>query len=129
MTPLAGPRPGKQLGLVRIPIESGPWNIPDYPDAIELNDRVYLKVVGLHIPHPGVVAQYREAYARDSRHLYVLSCGSYVIDHIDSYNPDAGLLDAAAHLAIDVATPGTYIVIGGGLVLTWLFLIMTGLVE
>lgn len=40
--------------------------------------------------YPGVIAQYRENVRRDARHLFVLGDGTWVIDHIDSENPDLG---------------------------------------
>lgn len=41
-------------------------------------------------PKAGVIFQYREAVPVQSRHLYGLPNGTWMIDHIDDYNPDEG---------------------------------------
>jgi hypothetical protein len=51
-------------------------------------------------PRPGVVMQYREALPHDSRHLFVLRSGTYVVSHRDEVNPD--LASAAEHFIQDV---------------------------
>ena len=40
----------------------------------------------------GVVGQYREAVAKNARHLFVFGDGHFEIDHIDEANPDQGAL-------------------------------------
>ena len=105
---LAGP----PLGLVRIPEESGPWEFDGCPDLVTVAGRTYLKTGWPMTHHPGVTCQYQETYAEDSRHLYVLRTGTWVVDHIDRWNPDSGLLYAAAHLAVDVPNTGTWIGFG-----------------
>lgn len=51
---------------------------------------------------PGTRAHYREQRATASRHLYVLEDGTYRIDHVDAYNPNAGLCAALKHYWWDV---------------------------
>jgi hypothetical protein len=51
-------------------------------------------------PRSGVVAQYREVRPVNSRHLFVLANGSFVVPHVDEVNPDLG--SPLAHLVRDV---------------------------
>ena len=100
------------LGLVRIPEESGPWAFEGCPDSVTVAGRTYRRTGWPMLHHPGVICQYRETYSADSRHLYVTKAGTWVVDHIDRWNPDAGMFERAAHLVEDVPTAGTWIGLG-----------------
>lgn len=61
----------------------------DFPEAIEIDGQVFTRAIRKQ-PYEGVIEQYRAAVPRDSAHLLVLEDGTYVIDHVDEYNPDMG---------------------------------------
>jgi hypothetical protein len=79
----AVPTPG---GPVR-----GEWPWRGLPNEVRLAGRVFERAK-FSLPYPGVIAQYREAKARDSAHLFVLDTGRFVVPHIDDANPDRGLM-------------------------------------
>jgi len=69
---------------------------------------------------PGVSAQYREARARDSRHLCVVGA-EYVITHADAHNPDGPDGAPLSHALVDTRT-GRALVSLGVLALAWRYL-------
>ena len=69
----------------------GAWPVDELPELVRLHGRRFRRAA-YWLPKPGVVAQYRQEVAKDALHLYVLADGSYVIDHSDDANPDAGPL-------------------------------------
>lgn len=88
------------VGAVPItPPIRGRWPGPDFPETVTMAGRLFRKA-GWAWPYTGVVAQYREAIPVNSRHLLVLDDGSFIIDHYDEANPDAGA--AIDHLIKDV---------------------------
>lgn len=104
----------------------GPFPL-ELPERIRIGFAVFARARWAQ-DKSGVVAQYREERPRHSMHLCVYRAGIgdresardpdladtrdpmldsfvYVIDHVDEVNPDAGLLEAVGHLALDYA-PG-----------------------
>lgn len=69
--------------------EYGPWPLEGFPDALELGGVFYHRAIRKQW-YRGVLEQYREAVPRDSAHLLVLDDGNWIVDHLDSYNPDMG---------------------------------------
>lgn len=59
------------------------------PELVELGGVVYRRARWRQ-RYPGAVDQYRADVPRDSAHLLVLGDGSYRVDHVDRFNPDAG---------------------------------------
>jgi hypothetical protein len=68
---------------------TGYWNRRDFPDVVRITGAVFRKAV-MRQSYDGVVEQYREDVAKNSRHLKVLKNGTWVIDHVDLDNPDRG---------------------------------------
>ena len=64
---------------------------------------------------PGVSAQYREACARNSRHLCVVGA-EYIITHVDAHNPDGPDGAPLSHALVDTRTGRAAVV----LALAWL---------
>jgi hypothetical protein len=83
--PTVGARP-----LPKGPIR-GEWTFEGLPHRVTLAGRVFERAK-FSLPYPGVLAQYREARAHDSAHLFVLANGRFVVPHLDEANPDQGLL-------------------------------------
>lgn len=90
--------------MTPIPRLSGP--LPGYQGhihRIEVGGRVFKRSKGFN--KPGVLGHFREDTKRDSAHMYVIrdvrgpTRYQWVIDHVDSWNPDYNLL---AHLVGDV---------------------------
>jgi hypothetical protein len=72
------------------PVIEGAWEFGlNYPDAIEIEGHHFNRAIRQQA-YQDTVAQYRESVARDSMHLLVLTNGTWVIDHVDEYNPDMG---------------------------------------
>lgn len=92
------------------PIE-GVWPFPDFPEAVEIEDDTFVKTKREQ-PYEGVVAQYRQNVARDSGHLLVRSDGTYIIDHVDEYNPDMG--HPVKHFLVDHPKGIATAIIGAG---------------
>jgi len=78
-----------------------PWPATGLPRVVFLLDgRRFVRSSG--IGKPGVVAHYREDIGTRSARAYVMSDGTYMIDHLDDSNPghrDGSLL---AHFLKDV---------------------------
>lgn len=88
------------VGAVEVnPPIRGVWTAPGFPKSVTLRGRVF-KRAQWKFPKTGVVAQYREAVPVNSHHLLVLGDGTFIIDHYDEANPDAGR--AIEHLIKDV---------------------------
>lgn len=81
------------------PVERGAWPFRGLPATVSIGGRVYRRA-RWWTPKAGVVAQYREAVRRKSRHLYVEQGGTWRVDHIDEWNPDQGAV--WRHLVADV---------------------------
>lgn len=71
------------------PPYQGDWELTEFPDAIDVDGVIFARAVRKQ-PYPGVIEQYREAVERDSMHMLVFQDGSYLVDHVDQYNPDMG---------------------------------------
>ena len=103
--PVPSPFPGRQVTtdvartsssrVGAVPLDGGPvrgdWPYRGLPEEVKLAGRVFQRAK-FSLPYPGVRAQYREARARDSAHLFVLDTGRFVVPHIDDANPDRGLM-------------------------------------
>jgi hypothetical protein len=88
-------------------VVQGSWTLTDaygrmsFPPQIRANGSVFRQAVWRE-PKPGVVAQYREAVETNSRHLFVLADGRWIINHTDDVNPDMGDATAPArHFVAD----------------------------
>jgi len=83
----------------------GKWVFPGLPERVTLEGRVYERAK-FSLPYPGVIAQYREAVAHDSRHLFVLTNGRFVVPHLDEANPDRGhMLEHAVRDVLPMLLP------------------------
>jgi hypothetical protein len=56
----------------------------------------------LALPRRGVVAHYRECRPRFALHVFRLTDGRFVADHLDRWNPEYGPVHAVWHLLEDV---------------------------
>ena len=116
------------LARVQIPEERGEWLFGNCPERVLIDNR-HFKLAEWRNPAPGVKCQYREDVERHSRHMYVLegpdgNPSTFMVNHVDNFNPDVSFPYAVAHLAADVPTAGTWIGLGiGALALT---MILTG---
>lgn len=89
-----------------------PWIYGDeFPPSIEIDGKVFNRAIRQQ-PYDGVIAQYREAVPRDSMHLLVMQDGTWVIDHVDEYNPDMG--HPVRHFIIDHPAGKSLLVAGVG---------------
>ena len=79
----------------------GVWRCDGFPDEVCLAGRRFRKA-RLKVSEEGVSEQYRECVAQNSYHVKVYENGVWVFDHIDKFNPDVGLLNAAFHFFVDV---------------------------
>lgn len=68
---------------------TGYWNRRDFPDVVRVAGAVFRKAV-MKQPYDGVIEQYREDVAKNSRHLKVFADWTWCIDHVDEDNPDRG---------------------------------------
>jgi hypothetical protein len=86
------------FGLVRLerPFRA-PWPAQGLPPAVYLGGVRFVRSTG--IGRPGVVAHYRQDVPRDCAHAYVMDDGTYMIDHVDRWNPHPHFL---RHLIADV---------------------------
>lgn len=71
------------------PPYQGDWALTEFPDAVDVDGVLFCRAVRKQ-PYAGVVEQYREAVERDSMHMLIFDDGSYLVDHVDQYNPDMG---------------------------------------
>lgn len=100
---------------------SGWWPFRGFPESISVHGVTFEKAKWEQGYH-GVIAQYREARARGSRHLFVYEDGQWAIDHVDQYNPDRGypvehfLVDHPVGQALTVVL-GLGLVVGAGALL------------
>lgn len=86
----SAPIPGYSVGAVPVvPPIRGKWTNPGFPETVKLDGRTFRKATW-QMSRPGVIAQYREDIPASSRHLFVLSDRTFVIDHLDEANPDKG---------------------------------------
>lgn len=97
------------------PAITGPWLLEpgDFPEVIEIEGQAFTRAIRKQ-PYEGVIEQYRAAVPRDSAHLLVLEDGSYLIDHVDEYNPDMGA--PLRHWVVDHPRGKATIVAGLGVV-------------
>lgn len=86
------------FGLVRLerPFRA-PWPAQGLPPVVYLDGVRFVRSTG--IDRPGVVAHYRQDVPRDCAHAYVMDDGTYMIDHVDRWNPHPHFL---RHLIADV---------------------------
>jgi len=91
----------------------GEWLIPSFPKEVEVDGKIFEKAIRKQ-PYSGVIEQYREAVPKDSCHLYVLSDGHWIIEHVDDYNPDLGY--PVRHFLIDHPVGRAFLFTGTGLV-------------
>lgn len=93
------------LAVIRLPSPlRAVWPVAGLPHVVTLEGRRFVRSVGLS-ERQGTVAHYREDAARNSAHVYVLSDGTYMIDHLDEHNPDHGAV--LAHFWRDVVLAGS----------------------
>jgi hypothetical protein len=98
----AAPIPGYSVGAIPVsPPLRGKWTAKGFPETVNLGSRVF-KRAGWQRPIQGVVMQYRETSPTNSRHLFVLGDGTFVVDHVDEFNPDGPGGDPLAHFMADV---------------------------
>lgn len=89
------------VGLIPLkPPIRGAWPFSGFPKQVKLDGRVYRKATWQWRHRPEILAQYRELGASNVRHLHVLRDGTFIIDHLDEANPDAGKV--LEHLKLDV---------------------------
>lgn len=86
------------LALISQEPVRGLWPVAGRPSVVNLNGRRFLRSSGI-TKHTGTVAHYREDVPRNSAHLYLLSDGTYLINHLDEVNPRD---DTIAHFIKDV---------------------------
>lgn len=92
-------------------VETWPYPAGDFPDVIEVDGVTFYRAVRQQ-PYEGVIAQYRENVPRKSTHLLVMNDGTYIIDHVDEYNPDMG--HPVRHFIIDHPAGKSLLVAGVG---------------
>lgn len=67
------------------------WPYNDFPHSVVLDGIEYLRAEwACDICYADVIAQYRENRPYNSGHLFVYDDKSWIVDHIDKYNPDRG---------------------------------------
>lgn len=81
--------------------ERGVWSLSTYPDVVRLGRAQFRKAGSIQQPYEGVVVQYREDIAENSRHMKVYADGTFTIDHVDRTNPDRGVFAAIKHFFQD----------------------------
>lgn len=87
------PHARASVGFTSLPTPlTGAWRFEGYPERISLMGRTFTRGDTWSAPIPGVAKQYREDVDRNAQHLYVLSDGSWRIDHVDAANPERGLV-------------------------------------
>lgn len=90
----------ERFGARRLePSLRGKWPHEGFPPVVKLAGSPFRKAEWFW-PRPGVRAQYREAVAKNSRHLFVMTDGTWVVPHVDAENPDLG--SPMRHLLEDV---------------------------
>jgi hypothetical protein len=111
-------------GLGRYPVEPhiyGPWPFQGLPPVVSLGSQTFMRARVASPFYSGVVGQYREAVPWNSQHMMVYGNGTFVIDHVDEANPDAGhlvahaLLDVNEGVAVGAALFGLALGLGVGL--------------
>lgn len=101
------------MRLIEPPIQEV-WTLGDhFPESIEIEGTTFMRALRAQ-PYEGVIAQYREGVPRNSMHLLVMNDGSWVIDHVDEYNPDMGY--PIRHFIVDHPAGKSLLVAGVGLV-------------
>lgn len=68
---------------------TGIWPIVGFPAIVHILGAEFRRAEWKW-PKKGIFAQYREAVPTNSRHLYVLRSGRYIVSHRDEVNPDMG---------------------------------------
>jgi len=92
------------------PIE-GQWPFEGFPEAVTIDDTLFVKAIRKQA-YDGVAEQYRQDTPKDSAHLLVKDDGTYIIDHVDEYNPDRGF--PARHWLVDHPKGVATAVMGAG---------------
>lgn len=91
---------GTTVGAIRVsPPLSGVWPFVGHPPRVQIS-KMHFDRSGWTFPRRGVVAQYRERVPVNSKHLFVLENGRFVVPHMDEENPDLG--SAIGHFVKDV---------------------------
>lgn len=98
----------------------GPWPFDGFPEAVEIDGIRFFKTARKQT-YEDCVEQYRQDSKRDSMHLLVMNDGSFLIDHVDEFNPDQGypvrhfLVDHPKGVATAVMGAGALGVIGSAI--------------
>jgi hypothetical protein len=95
-----------------LPVEPplyGVWSFGGFPDVVELEGAIFNRAEWAWPFYSGVVAQYRQDVATNAMHLLVYRDGSYVVTHLDEFNPDLGF--PVEHALVD-APAATCVVLG-----------------
>lgn len=88
------------VGVIPIaPTLRGMWPVVGFPTKLSILGTHYVRAEW-KFPRKGVIAQYREAVPTNSKHLFVLEDGTFVVPHLDEENPDLG--SPAKHFLLDV---------------------------
>jgi hypothetical protein len=81
------------VGFASLPTPlTGDWREQGFPEHVTLLGRSFTRGDKWSAPLPGVAKQYREDRDRNALHLYVLTNGTWKIDHVDEANPERGLV-------------------------------------
>jgi len=78
------------LGVIPVrPEIAGTWPFQGFPPSVSLGGTTFVQATWAW-PYSGVVAQYRANVPFNAAHLLVYANGTYVVRHLDEYNPDQG---------------------------------------
>lgn len=89
-----------RIGTIDIsPPLTGRWPYVGFPPRVTMLGGEF-HLAKWKWPKQGIAAQYREAIPSNSRHLYVLRNGQYIVSHRDEVNPDMG--NPSQHFIRDV---------------------------
>jgi hypothetical protein len=92
--------PPTRIGVTQInPPLTGRWPFVGFPPRVDMLGNSF-HLAKWKWPKAGIAAQYREARPTNSRHLYVMKNGDYVVSHSDEVNPD--MSSPADHFIRDV---------------------------
>lgn len=91
----------------------GVWPFDDLPEAVEIDGQTFYRAIRKQ-PYEGVIEQYREALSRDAAHMFVKDDGSFIVHHIDEYNPDMGY--PVRHFLIDHPVGRLLVLTGTGII-------------
>jgi hypothetical protein len=95
------------LGAIEVEPRTGAWTFDGFPASVRIGRARFERSTGIaHLPN--TLAHYREDVPRHSAHLYVIEregSRSWVIEHVDEYNPHEGVSAAIRHYIFDVREP------------------------